>query len=175
MALWYIGPNPTVDLVQIRLDRPLPEVLLVRRKIAPFIGKWAFPGGFLDPKVVLTSAPTVPTYFIAAETPIQAAIREYIEETGDTTSSEHPLVYVGTYTGPGRDPRETQERWTTTTAYAFINHNPPSNFTPQEREILDVDWHPITPNLLAEMAFDHARILTDALTVLGIPLAILGL
>ena len=63
------------------------HVLLVRRGVAPFAGKWAIPGGFKRP----------------TETLDEAAKRELSEETGVDSASL--LKQFGAYGDPGRDPR----------------------------------------------------------------------
>jgi mutator protein MutT len=57
-------PGPKLVAGCLVIDRG--KVLLLRRGIAPQIGKWTFPGGYVD----------------LGETPEQAAIRETMEEVG---------------------------------------------------------------------------------------------
>jgi ADP-ribose pyrophosphatase YjhB (NUDIX family) len=58
----FPGPKLVAGCLVIQ-DR---RVLLIRRGIAPAIGKWTFPGGYVD----------------LGETPQQAAVRETVEEVG---------------------------------------------------------------------------------------------
>jgi ADP-ribose pyrophosphatase YjhB (NUDIX family) len=58
----FPSPRPVAGCLVIDADR----VLLLRRGIAPQIGKWTFPGGYID----------------LGETPEQAALRETREEVG---------------------------------------------------------------------------------------------
>lgn len=77
----------TVDVVILTMSGGRLHVLLVRRGEAPFQGSWAVPGGFKRP----------------TETLDEAAKRELSEETGvDATSL---LTQFGAYGDPGRDPR----------------------------------------------------------------------
>ncbi|MDR1183998.1 MAG: NUDIX hydrolase [Coriobacteriales bacterium] len=77
------------------------ELLLIRRGGHPYLGKWALPGGFLDPN----------------ETLDQAARRELKEETGvDDTADDVYLEQLRTFSKPGRDPRG----WTVTGAYLAL-------------------------------------------------------
>lgn len=59
------------------------RVLLLRRGIQPQVGKWTFPGGYVD----------------LGETPAQAAIRETLEEVGMNVTLGRLL---GVYTDPAR-------------------------------------------------------------------------
>ncbi|UNX53288.1 GNAT family N-acetyltransferase [Georgenia sp. TF02-10] len=63
-------------------------VLLVRSADPPQEGRWALPGGTVDPD----------------EPTLDAACRELAEETGVVLGPED-LVLLGCYTDPGRDPR----------------------------------------------------------------------
>lgn len=76
-------PSATVDMAVIS---DTAEVLLIRRGNHPNMGRWALPGGFLD----------------MGETLHEAAARELLEETG---ISNVPLVPVGMFGEPSRDPR----------------------------------------------------------------------
>ena len=84
----YLYPRPmvTVDAVILTIRAGRFEVLLIRRKRAPFLGMWALPGGFLE---------------MDEEVEVAAA-RELQEETGVTGV---PLVQFGTFGAVDRDPR----------------------------------------------------------------------
>ena len=49
MSFAYDYPRPalTVDCVVFGLDENSLKVLLIQRKIEPFLGQWALPGGFV--------------------------------------------------------------------------------------------------------------------------------
>ena len=93
----YPRPSLTVDMIVFSTDkrdsnnyRKLPtqqlQVLLIRRGGHPYLGKWALPGGFVEPE----------------ETVGQAANRELMEETG---LADQYLEQLYTFSTPGRDPR----------------------------------------------------------------------
>ena len=160
MALWYLGPNPTVDLALLRGSTPKNfEVLLVQRASEPFQNQWAFPAGFQD-----GSPPSnPPSLFQPLETPEQAARREFFEETGQLCTEL--LIPAGTYSGPGRDPRESASQWTHTHLFtAFCTHllGP---FIPQPGEVRAVQWHPL--HNLPPLAFDHKKLLLNAIKILA--------
>lgn len=75
-------PSVTVDIVLIAGER----LLLIRRGGHPFLGKLAFPGGFVDP----------------GETVQQAALRELREETH---AQDVALKQLPVFSDPHRDPR----------------------------------------------------------------------
>ncbi len=77
-------PSVTVDMFcYCRENRSL---LMVKRGGHPFIGKWALPGGFLEPD----------------ETAEQAVRRELAEETGVNADA---IIQLRTFSDPHRDPR----------------------------------------------------------------------
>jgi 8-oxo-dGTP diphosphatase len=116
------------------------HVLLVRRQADPYAGAWALPGGFKRPD----------------ETLDDAAARELGEETG-VVAPKH-LAQFGAYGDPGRDPRTN----VVTVAYLAV--------TPEVGGIRpgsDADdarlWPVATAVQQLELAFDHRRILADAI------------
>lgn len=140
MPYTYDYPRPalTVDCVIFGHDEEaVLKVLLIERAHAPFAGKWALPGGFVD----------------EGETVEQAALRELQEETGLAGVSVQEL---GVWSAPGRDPRG----WTVSVAFVaqvrIADCRIAAGSDAQKAEWLAVDS-------LAEMAFDHLDILKRAL------------
>jgi 8-oxo-dGTP diphosphatase len=111
---------------------------LVRRKHAPFQGFWAIPGGIVEED----------------ETVEQAALREALEETGLRIGS---LRLLGVYSDPGRDPRGRS------ISIAFIGSDP------EGRAKAGSDAAEVAifkeGDLPADLAFDHAIILKDYLSL----------
>lgn len=119
------------------------HVLLVRRGHPPFAGCWALPGGRVAPD----------------ETLQQAARRELTEETGLTAGE---LEAVDLYDTPDRDPRG---RVVSVAYLGMVNDLP----TPAARDdATAARWVPLGAVVHdpAALAFDHHRILRDALTQL---------
>jgi 8-oxo-dGTP diphosphatase len=149
----------TVDIVILTMSEGKLHVLLVRRGVEPFQGAWAIPGGFKRPN----------------ETLDEAAVRELREET--SIDGATLLTQFGAYGDPGRDPRMN----VVTVAYLAV--------LPEVTGIVagtDAAQAALVPvsNALeerVELAFDHARILRDAvdrvrtdLELRGIATAFLG-
>lgn len=111
------------------------SILLVERKYPPFEGKWALPGGFVEYK----------------ETVEDAVIRELFEETALKTKIDYLL---GVYSKPDRDPRG----HTITIAYKLniVNGDLKSGDDAKDAKFFDFD-------MLPELAFDHADIISDYL------------
>ncbi len=154
MALWFKGPNPTVDLVLFAGENN-PSILMVQRATNPFMGSWALPGGFVDS---LSGAGEV---FEPKESPETAAKRELLEET--SVMVEGNLIPIGMYEGNNRDPRDEVDAWTRTHAFAVrVSHK--SDTVPQEGEVQKCDWIPVSEILSGNVqcAFDHAQIIRDA-------------
>ena len=92
----YVKPSVTVDSVIFRYYEGRVQTLLIKRKNHPFMGKYAFSGGFVQEQEDLNLA----------------VCREVQEETSVKLDPDHieQLITVGT---PYRDPR----MWTITVAY----------------------------------------------------------
>ena len=134
----YKHPHPsvTVDCVIFGFDGASLQVLLIERGAEPFKGCWAFPGGFLN----------------MDESAAEGAMRELEEETGLTGAY---MEQFHTYSAPDRDPRE---RVITIAHYALVRT---SEVRPGD-DASRARWFSL--NEVPPLAFDHARILKDALT-----------
>ena len=130
----------TVDVVVLTMSDGRLNVLLVRRGGAPFEGMWAIPGGFKLPD----------------ETLDEAARRELVEETGvDAASLLHQF---GAYGDPGRDPRMN----VVTVGYLAVLRDVgaiAAGTDATHAALLPVD--DVLDRRL-ELAFDHLRIVRDA-------------
>ena len=78
--------RPSVAVDMFCYCRENRSLLMVKRGGHPFIGKWALPGGFLEPD----------------ETAEQAVRRELAEETGVNADA---IIQLRTFSDPHRDPR----------------------------------------------------------------------
>jgi 8-oxo-dGTP diphosphatase len=138
----YDFPRPalTVDVAAFRGAAGAREVLLVRRAQDPFAGSWALPGGFAE----------------EGETLVRAARRELEEETGlDPVGDFHQ---VGTYGDPGRDPRG----WNVSVVFmVMLDYNEPGTVAGGS-DASEAAWHSVSA--LPRLAFDHDRIVADALS-----------
>jgi 8-oxo-dGTP diphosphatase len=143
----------TVDVVILTMADGQLQVLLVRRGVAPFEGMWAIPGGFKRPD----------------ETLDEAAIRELAEETG--VDGAAVLNQFGAYGDPGRDPRMN----VVTVAYLAVLRDVGAVVAGTDAaqaslvtvsDVLDGEF---------ELAFDHERILRDAVDRLRADLELRGI
>ncbi|MBN1209139.1 MAG: NUDIX hydrolase [Myxococcaceae bacterium] len=139
MSHTYEYPRPalTVDCVVFGMDEEDLKVLLIKRGLEPFLGKWALPGGFVRMEESLDDA----------------ARRELEEEAGIRPSH---LEQLFTFGEPGRDPRG---RVVTVAYFALVklsDHRVHASTDAREAAWFSV-WD--TPKL----AFDHADILGTAL------------
>jgi 8-oxo-dGTP diphosphatase len=130
-------PGPSLAVDAVWVRRG--KVLLVRRGRPPFKGAWALPGGFVE----------------IGETVETAVLRELREETG-LVGSLVPLL--GVYSDPHRDPRKH------TVSVVFGIHGPGGNPHGGD-DAASAEWVPLEP--FPVLAFDHGRILRDALTRVG--------
>ena len=111
-------------------------IVLIRRGSEPFEGRWALPGGFVD----------------VGETVEQAAAREAAEETGLNIELAR---LVGVYSDPERDPRGHN------VSVAFLARvlSGELSAATDASEVSTLD--PST----VELAFDHRKIVEDALSL----------
>jgi 8-oxo-dGTP diphosphatase len=142
----------TVDVVILTMADAKLQILLVRRGEEPFEGMWALPGGFKRPD----------------ETLDEAAKRELAGETGVEAAS--PLTQFGAYGDPGRDPRMN----VVTIGYrAVLRDIGPivAGTDAAAASLIPVD-DVLNGNL--ELAFDHVRIVRDAVERLRVELEYTG-
>jgi 8-oxo-dGTP diphosphatase len=131
-------PRVSVDVVIFTLRDDDLQVLLVRRRRPPQEGMWAIPGGLVR----------------ADETLEAAALRTLGEETGLT---DVYLEQLYTFGDPERDPRR---RVITVAYFAVIAARSVVPSTAEDAE--RVRWWSIYA--LPSLAFDHAHVLSYALT-----------
>lgn len=143
----------TVDTVILTMSNSRLHVLLVRRGVAPFAGKWAIPGGFKRP----------------AETLDDAAKRELAEETGIDGASL--LKQFGAYGDPGRDPRMN----VVTVAYLAVLRDVGSIVAGTDAAAAALIQASDALNGKIELAFDHARIVRDAVERVRVDLELTGI
>jgi 8-oxo-dGTP diphosphatase len=130
----------TVDLVILTIRESRLSVLLVRRGIPPYKGRWALPGGFVEEGEDLEAA----------------ALRELVEETGTTLREVH-LEQLRTYGTPRRDPRGR----VVTVAHLALAPDLPAPRAGSDAA--HAEWVGVDEALAAgpKLAFDHEVILAD--------------
>jgi 8-oxo-dGTP diphosphatase len=143
----------TVDVVILTMADGVLHVLLVRRGEEPFEGLWAIPGGFKRPE----------------ETLDEAARRELAEETGVDVPSL--LTQFGAYGDPERDPRLN----VVTVGYLAVLRDVGSIVAGTDAaEAALVPVSDILEERL-ELAFDHLRIVQDAIERVRVELELSGI
>jgi len=143
----------TVDVVILTMSEGMLHVLLVRRGEAPFQGMWAIPGGFKRP----------------TETLDEAARRELVEETGVDVASL--LTQFGAYGDPERDPRMN----VVTVGYLAVLRDVGALVA--GTDAADASLVPVSDVLedRIELAFDHLRIVRDAVERVRVELEVSGI
>jgi 8-oxo-dGTP diphosphatase len=139
MKYTYDFPRPavTVDCVVFGFDEGDLKVLLVRRELDPYRGKWALPGGFVHEDESLD----------------EAARRELREETG---IEKLYLEQLYTFGDVGRDPRG---RVITIAYYALVKLA--DHRVKAATDASSAAWFPVAD--VPRLAFDHEKILETAL------------
>jgi 8-oxo-dGTP diphosphatase len=129
------GPETPKLMVDVVVPSEEGHILLIRRGTDPYEGYWALPGGFVE----------------VGETLETAAAREAEEETGLEVEI---IRLVGVYSDPDRDPRGHN----VSCAYlARVQSGEPSAAT----DAAEVSF--LDPSTV-ELAFDHEKIIADALS-----------
>jgi 8-oxo-dGTP diphosphatase len=134
----------TVDAVVLAEVGGDLHALVVRRGNPPFEGRWALPGGFLEPDEDLAVG----------------AARELREETGVEVGSDQ-LEQLGAYGAPGRDPRGP------TVSIAFAVRLGEAAAAAGGDDAAEAEWRPVSGLFDDGLAFDHATILRDGLASLA--------
>lgn len=133
----YENPAVTVDCIVFGYRAGSLQVLLIKRGLAPFKGKWALPGGFVRIK----------------ETIDEAARRELEEETGLRGVYMEQLYTFGEV---NRDPRQ---RVISVAYFALINLSNNTNVK-GGTDADEAQWFNV--NEMPQLAFDHSHIVTMA-------------
>jgi 8-oxo-dGTP diphosphatase len=143
----------TVDIAVFTMVESELHVLLVRRAGEPFAGEWALPGGFKLP----------------SETLDEAAARELREETA--VDGAALLRQFGAYGDPGRDPRMN----VVSVAYVAVVRN--IGEVVAGTDAAEAVLHPVNKVVQGRLslAFDHRRIVQDAVERVGRDLETTGL
>ncbi len=143
----------TVDVVILTMSEGLLSVVLVCRGEEPFEGSWAIPGGFKRP----------------SETLDEAATRELAEETG--VDAARLLTQFGAYGDPGRDPRMN----VVTVAYVAVVRDVGAIVAGTDAAAAEL--LPVSDVLSGkiDLAFDHRRIVRDAIERVRVELELTGI
>jgi 8-oxo-dGTP diphosphatase len=136
----FVPLGLAADLVILTVRDGALQVLLIRRGIPPYRGRWALPGGFVRPDEDLE----------------QTARRELAEETGLSSDRIH-LEQVATYGAPDRDPRGR----VVSVAYLALVPDLPAPVA--GTDAASAGWVGVGEVLAdpGRLAFDHHRILSD--------------
>lgn len=141
----YPHPSVTVDLLVFSLERKRPELLMIRRGNHPYLGRWALPGGFVEPE----------------EFTADAAARELEEETH---ARGLMLSEIGLFSGPDRDPRG----WTMSCAYVAVGDRSKLNVRGDD-DAAEAAWfrveYRLTGNVMKLKLTHENEVLTADVTV----------
>ncbi|PRY53509.1 NUDIX domain-containing protein [Glycomyces artemisiae] len=130
------------------------EILMIRRRWAPFKGAWAFPGGHVN----------------RDETSRTGAAREGLEETHLPVEVDN-LVFVDVYDAPGRDPRG---RVVGTAWHVHLTGEDALAEPEADDDAAAAEWVNITDLLagrLGAIAFDHGTVIRDTIAKYPTPAA----
>jgi 8-oxo-dGTP diphosphatase len=142
----FARPSVTVDVVVLTLIDRVLHVLVVERGVAPYRGKLALPGGFVQ----------VGRGGRGGESLDDAAARELVEETG-LSRAQVLLDQVGAFGKPGRDPRGR----VVTVAYTALVRPELARFVRAGSDAAAARW--LRVDHARDLAFDHDVILAATL------------
>ncbi|MCY1018608.1 NUDIX hydrolase [Pyxidicoccus sp. MSG2] len=139
MSHTYEYPRPalTVDCVVFGQDEDDLKVLLIRRGVEPYAGRWALPGGF-----------------VRMEESLDAAARRELEEEAGIRPGHMEQLY--TFGDPGRDPRG---RVVTVAYFALVKLS--DHTLHAATDAREAAWFSVWD--APKLAFDHADVLATAL------------
>ncbi len=146
MPYSYDYPHPAVatDVALFTLRAAELNLLLIKRGLEPFAGRWALPGGFLGPDENLDAC----------------ARRELREETGVAVGAAD-VHHFDNFSAPGRDPRPNER----VISVAYLALLPSDQLAPRaDTDAEDARWWPV--RTLPALAFDHDEIAAAALAAL---------
>ena len=129
----------TVDIVILTVRHGELCVLLIHRGVHPYRGMWGLPGGFVGP----------------AEDLDAAAHRELAEETGLAPHAH--LEQLGSYGDPRRDPRWGVDWVASPAQLPYLPWRAAGTAAADARF-----WSVTGPGFPSTLAFDHERIVADA-------------
>jgi 8-oxo-dGTP diphosphatase len=158
MAQPDTGLAPTcavaVDLVVLTVRDDTLQALAIRRKLPPYRGRLALPGGFVGPQETLDAAARRE---LAEETGLAALVLTAPGRPPHKEDGPAHLEQLATYGDPGRDPRGR----VVTVAYLALAPDLPAPAAGSDAA--RADWMPLATLLSdrARLAFDHDRILRD--------------
>lgn len=135
----FKNPLFTVDSVLFTVVEGDLKVLLVKRSIDPFIGRWGLPGGFVD--------------IDRDDDTDMTARRKLAEKTG---LSARYLEQLQVFSGINRDPRGFS---VTAAYYALVAHEA---VAPNIDTVEQAQWVTITDLAKLPVAFDHKHIINTA-------------
>ncbi len=147
----YARPALTVDMVVLAVAEHDLRVLLIRRAEAPYRGRWALPGGFVNVRDDGDQGEDID----------HAAARELHEETG-LRPRDVFLQQLRAFGKPGRDPRG---RVVSIAYFALV----PVDLVHRVRagdDAADARWVSVAELEDTKLAFDHDDILEAALAAL---------
>jgi 8-oxo-dGTP diphosphatase len=142
MPFTYDYPHPAVatDVALFTLRAARLNLLLIKRGLEPFAGRWALPGGFLG----------------ADETLDACARRELMEETGVVIDAAD-VHHFDNFSAPDRDPRPNER----VISVAYLALLPSDKLIPRaDTDAEDARWWPARE--LPALAFDHDDIVAAA-------------